>query len=185
MFFIPLPIILLEVIAFTTFLHFFNFWDVFLAYLLPSFLGTVLFSLTGRSLLISMQAGFAQGQMPGDRVLHRGAILLGSILLIIPMFSTRVVAVFLVLPILRHLSVFIFKTFIFKRLAKSGFAFARSGGPFAFGGIYRGGAGPGAEAQQARHERDAEVVNVIPIEITHTKIVDTEAPKKNEGSSES
>ncbi|WP_413289117.1 FxsA family protein [Bdellovibrio sp. HCB337] len=193
MFFIPLPIVILEVLAFTTFLHFFNFWDVFLGYLLPSFLGAVMFSLTGRSMMMAMQVGFAQGQLPGDRMLHRGAILLGSIFLIIPMFTTRVLAVFLILPLFRHLSVFIFKTYIFKRLSNSRFSFVR-GFPGGFGGTQAGGfggartysnRGPFPFEEEARHERDAEVVNVTPLEITHTKIVDEETPKKKDDSSES
>lgn len=187
MFFIPLPIVIVEVIAFTTFLHFYNFWDVFLAYLIPSFIGTVLFSLTGRSLMLSMQTGFAQGQLPGDRMLHRGATLLGSICLIIPMFTTRVLAVFLILPILRHLSVFVFKTFIFKRLVNSRFSFVRTGGPFGgatnmggFGGARTYSSGPFPFEQEQPQERDAEVVNVTPLEITHTKIVEDESEKKKD-----
>lgn len=190
MFFIPLPIVLIELLAFTTFVHFFNFWDVFLAYLMPSFLGAVLFSLTGRSMMMSMQSGFAQGQLPGDRVLHKGALLLGSIMLIIPMFLSRVLAVFLILPIFRHLSVFIFKTYLFKRMTASPFSFVRFGGGFpGAGGFgqqqggpqYRQYQGPFPFEEGPRHERDVEVVNVTPLEVTHTKIVDEE--KKSDDSS--
>jgi UPF0716 protein FxsA len=181
MFFIPLPIVLIEVLIFATFVHFYNFWDVFLCYLLPSFLGTVMFSLMGRSMMLSLQGGFSGGHMPGDKMLHRGAILVGSILLIIPMFLSRVLALLLILPIFRHISIFIFKTFIFKRLAKSQFSFIRfGGGP---GGFGRGPQGSTFSfEQEVRNERDAEVVDVTPIEITHTKI-EAEAPKKKDDSS--
>lgn len=175
MFFIPLPIVLIELLVFTTFVHFFNFWDVFLAYLLPSFLGAVLFSLTSRIMMMSLQSGFSQGQLPGDRVLHKGALLLGSIMLIIPMFLSRVLAVFLILPIFRHLSVFIFKTYLFKRMKASSFSFVRFGGGFSGGGGFGQQPGP-------REERDVDVVNVTPLEITHTKIVE-EDKKKPEDSS--
>lgn len=179
MFFIPLPIVILEVLIFSTFVHFYGFWDVFLAYFFPSLLGAVLFSTTGRSIMLAMQRGLSQGQMPADNVLHRGAVMLGSVFLIIPLFITRVFAVFLIVPLLRHLSIFIFKVFVFKRLAKSHFTFVRAGGPFGFG---EGG------TQEPRHERDAEVVNVTPIEITHTKIVDEmieeEPSKKKDDSSQ-
>lgn len=176
MFFIPLPILLIEVLIFTTFVHFYNFWDVFLAYLLPSFVGAVLFSLMGRSLVISMQMGMAQGQLPGDRMLHRGAILVGSILLIIPLFLSRVLALLLILPLFRHISVFVFKTFIFKRLAKSQFA------TFQFGGMPRG---PFPFEGTSPQERDAEVVNVTPLEVTHTKITEEVTIQKKDDSTES
>jgi len=193
MFFLPLPYFILEILIFTTWVHFYDFWDVVLAYIVPSFIGTVLFSLTGRSMMMSMQAGFQQGQLPGNRVLHRGAILLGSIMLIIPLFLTRVLAVFLILPGLRHLSVFIFKAYIFKRIAQSSFVRfggGGQGGPFNFGGVfqsgdfrhYQSGGSPPFE-EGPRHERDVEVVNVTPIEITHTKITDEEKKKDDGGSS--
>lgn len=159
MFFIPLPLVLLEVLIFTSWVHFYNFWDVFLCYLFPSFIGAVIFSQMGRSLLISLQSGLAQGRLPGDKILHRGAILMGSILLIIPLFLSRILALFLILPILRHGMIFVFKTFIFKRL-----------GRFRPMQTFQGGA-------EFRHERDAEVVDVTPIEVTHT-------PGKSEDSSE-
>lgn len=184
MFFIPFPVIILEILIFTTFVHFFGFWDVFLAYSLPSLLGVLLFSMTGRSMLLAMQRGFAQGQLPGDNVLHRGAVMIGSIFLIIPLFLTRFVAVFLIVPVLRHLSIFIFKTFIFKRLAHSRFSFIRTAGPFGFGsgGFRSGGFGQSSsefeEPREApRQERDVEVVNVTPIQITHTKIGEEEGAK--------
>lgn len=177
MFFIPLPIVLIEILVFTTFVHFFDFWDVFFAYLAPSFLGAVLFSLTGRSMMVALQSGMAGGQMPGDRVLHKGALLLGSIMLIIPMFLSRVLAVFLILPIFRHISIFIFKNFIFKRLKKSPFVFF-GGFPGAGGGAGAGGPryqryqGPFPFEDVHPQERDVEAVDVTPLEITHTKIVD-------------
>jgi len=172
MFFIPLPILLLELLIFTTFVHFYNFWDVFFAYLAPSFIGAVMFSLMGRSMLMSLQTGMNQGQLPGDRVLHKGALLLGSILLIIPLFLTRVFALFLILPIFRHISVFVFKTYIFKRMTRSPFSFVHFGGGFPGGGGFEQ---TYQSQSEPRQERDAEVVDVTPLEITHTKITD---PKK-------
>lgn len=194
MFFIPLPIVLIEILVFTTFVHFFDFWDVFLAYLLPSFLGAVLFSLTGRSMLMSLQGGMAQGQLPADRVLHKGAILLGSIMLIVPMFLSRVLAVFLILPIFRHVSIYIFKNFIFKRMKNSPFSFVQFGGfpggaggagGFGGGGFQQGPRyqryqGPFPFEEEPRQERDVDAVDITPLEITHTKITDdgSEDPNK-------
>jgi len=157
-FFIPLPYFILEILIFTTWVHFYNFWDVFLIYMLPSLVGVLIFSVTGRKMLHSVQAGFQQGQLPADRVLHRGAILLGSLLLIVPLFLTRIIGLILVIPGPRHFGIFVFKAYIFKRISKSSFAFVNFGSQQA--------AGPGYEPP---YERDAEVVDVTPIEITHTK----------------
>jgi UPF0716 family protein affecting phage T7 exclusion len=160
MFFIPLPFVILEFFTFTTFLHFYDFWDVFLAYLAPSFLGLVLFSTLGRNLMLALQRGLQSGQPPNNQLLHKGAMLVGSILLIVPLFYTRVAAIFLLLPGLRHLSVYTMKGFFLRKLATKG--------SFSFGGFQprRG------FSEEPRTERDAEVVNVTPIEITHTKIID-------------
>ncbi len=171
MFFIPLPIVLTEILVFTTFVHFFDFWDVFLAYLLPSFFGAVLFSLTGRSMMMAVQGGMMQGQLPADRVLHKGALLLGSILLIIPTFLSRVLAVLLIVPIFRHISVYIFKNFIFKRMKNSSFSFAQFGG-FQQGPRHQRYQGPFPFAEGPRQERDVDAVDITPLEITHTKITD-------------
>jgi UPF0716 family protein affecting phage T7 exclusion len=160
---LPLPILILEILVFTTGLHFYDFWDVFWAYTLPSVLGLMLFSMMGRSMLVGLQAGLQPGQLPADRVLHQVARIVGCVCLIVPLFSTRVLAVFLLLPGLRHLSLIFFKNFIFKRMSKVPFSFVRFGGNGS--GFQRGPFG-----EEPRHERDAEVVNVTPIEITHTKI---------------
>jgi len=184
MFALPLPLVVLEVLIFSTFVHFYGFWDVFLAYFLPSVLGVLLLSFSGRNLVLSLQSSFSQGQLPSDNLLHRGAVLLGSLLLIIPMFTTRVFAVFLIVPLLRHLAVFIFKAFLFKRLAKSThFTFIRTGGggPFGFGGGFKTQSDfeKGFSATEERpREREAEVVDVTPIQITHSKIEDDKASKK-------
>jgi UPF0716 family protein affecting phage T7 exclusion len=177
MFFIPLPLVLIEVLIFSTFVHFYNFWDVFFCYLFPSFLGILLFS--------RMSKGLVQGEMPADKMLHRGAFVIGSILLIIPLFLSRVLALFLILPIFRHASIFIFKTFLFKHLAKylskSQFSFVRFGrGAGGFGSRPQG---PFPFEQDASTEREAKVVDVTPLEITHTKI-EEEATRKRDPSLE-
>lgn len=177
--FLPLPYFLVEAAIFATWAHFYEFWDVVLAYIAPSFIGTVLFLLSGRSLLIGLQSQFTTGQLPDDRILHRGAILLGSLLLLPPLFIPRVVAILLILPVFRHISVLIFKTFLFKRMINNGFSFIRfsngpAGGPFTFRGGFGNSTSINPEdfghQQQQRQERDVEVVNVTPLEITHTRI---------------
>ena len=167
MFILPFVFIILEVLAFTTMTHFYDFWDTFFIYTTPSFLGFILFSMLGRRLVSTLQGGLQVGQLPSDSILNGGAMLAGSVLLIVPLFTPRLIAVFLIVPGFRHLSIFIFKTYIFKKISKNAFTFVR--GPF-----NRGFEHP----RESPMERDAEVVNITPIEITHTKI-DPDSESKN------
>lgn len=184
MFFLVLPFFLAEILIFTTWTHFFDFWEVLPFYFLPSLLGAILVARSGQTLMAAAKTGVAPGQMPGNALLHQGAKVIGAICLIIPFFLPRVLAVILLLPGLRHMAVAFSKTYMKKKMAKggSGFSFIRfgtggAGGPFAggFGGqgpFQRGpfGQGPfgGSGAfEEAREERDATVVDITPLEITH------------------
>jgi UPF0716 protein FxsA len=169
MFFLPLPLVLAEILIFTTWVHFYDFWTVFLAYLAPSFLGALLLSQSGQHMARVLRNGVVPGQMPGNTLLHQGARFVGALCLIIPLFLTRVLAVFLIVPGLRHLSIRFFKAVLYQRLTKAGgFSFMKFGGgmPGGADGSQPGAAGmpPWNEAPQ---ERDATVVDITPLEISH------------------
>jgi UPF0716 protein FxsA len=179
MFFLPLPLVLIEVLIFTTWMHFYDFWDVFFAYMIPSFVGALMLASFGRNLMVTLQTSLVPGQMPGNAVLHQAARLAGALALIVPLFLTRVLAVFLIVPGLRHLSILFFKKVLFKKLARNGgFSFVNfgggawpgGGGPGFGGGPWPGGGGPetgyGEDSSRPR-ERDATVVDVTPIQVTH------------------
>jgi UPF0716 family protein affecting phage T7 exclusion len=194
MFFLILPFFLAEILIFTTFTHFFDFWEVLPFYFLPSLLGAIILSRTGRGLVMALQKGTAAGQVPGKAVLHQVAKVVGAICLLIPFFLPRVFAIFLIVPGLRHLSVQLMKSYAQKKAAKGGsFSFVRfgmgnggpfrtsSGGPFGStsGGPF-GRQGPFGHTsfEDIREERDATVVDITPLEITHSPSVGT--PRKEE-----
>ena len=174
MFLLPFVFIILEVLAFTTITHFYDFWDILFIYAAPSFLGIIIFSMLGRKLVATLQGGMRPGQLPSDQILNGAAMLVGSVLLIVPLATPRLLAIFLIVPGFRHFSIFIFKTYLFKNISKSAFTFVKfggagAGGPFG-GGPRRAPSGFEFPRDDRPQERDAEVVNVTPIEITHTKI---------------
>lgn len=173
MFFLPLPWVLAEVLIFTTWIHFFDFWNVFFAYLLPSLLGVLMLARSGQGLMMVMRSSVVPGQMPGNALLHQGARLVGALCLVVPLFLTRVLAVFLIVPGLRHLSIAFFKAFIYKKLAKSGgFSFVQFGGAGVADGRTSGWQSTSGDTgwPQARQERDARVVDIVPLKVTHGRV---------------
>lgn len=173
---LPLPYLLAELALFAFFASRFGFGPTFLAYALPSVLGFVLLTFQSRSALFTLQSRLAQGDRPGLKVMSTGAKVLGAILLIVPLFSTRVVGVLLTLPGTRHLMIFLFQAWIFRRFAAGfrGFGAGAGPGPGGFRGSFRtfhfdgqGFREAGFEAEE-RVEREAQVVDVTPLEIEHS-----------------
>lgn len=181
---LPLPLFIAELLIFIMAVKSWGFLDSLGIYLMPSLLGFVILSLVKRTGFAQMQMSMMSGQKPEKSLLHSGAIFLGAILLIVPSFFTRVLAIILILPGLRHLIIWRFEKGMQKRMqngAQGGFSF---GGPFGFGG--GAGAGPAGGGftyyqyrskptgddfnQESPRERviDAEVLDVTPLEITHS-----------------
>lgn len=182
---LPLPLFIAELLVFIMAVKQWGFFDTIGIYILPSLLGLILLSFTKRVGMAQFQMAMMMGQAPEKAMLHSGAVFLGAVMMVVPMFITRVFAVFLLLPGLRHLVIWKFTSSLKKRM-QSGQAGAGFGGPFGFGGGM--GEGPGGgfkyysyragsqgegfqEAEQAPRERviDAEVIDVDPLEISHTQ----------------
>ncbi len=181
---LPLPLFIAELLIFIMAVKSWGFLDSLGIYLMPSLLGFVILSLVKRTGFAQMQMSMMSGQKPEKSLLHSGAIFLGAILLIVPSFFTRVLAIILILPGLRHLMIWRFEKGLQNRMqngVQGGFSF---GGPFGFGG--GAGAGPAGGGftyyqyrskptgdgfdQESPRERviDAEVLDVTPLEITHS-----------------
>ena len=186
---LPLPLLVAEAVAFFMILQRVGFLNTLAVYLLPCFLGFLIVTTVGRVALMNMQSSMTRGQMPAGKMLHSGAIFLSGLLFLVPSISTRIFGLVLLLPGLRHLALWRFKIYMAKKMASGasqGFGFSR--GPFGgFGGGFGGAAGPGAGAggfryyefrndgtgfkdfSEERESRDAEVLDVTPLEITHEK----------------
>lgn len=91
--------------------------DTFLLYYGPSLLGILIVSSWSRMGLMTVQSALAKGEMPGPRLLHTAAIFLGGLCLAFPSATSRILAVFLILPGLRHLLVWRFQLFAAKKMA--------------------------------------------------------------------
>lgn len=167
MIYIPFPFLLAEALLFAWFWSVFGFLPVFAAYWLPSLLGIVVLATQSRTALIALQARMAQGKEPGFEMLNVGAKFLSGILLLMPLFSTRVLGFLLLLPGTRHVLIFSTRTWLMKKMSQGAFRVFRAGpGMRTDFRTYRYEAGQGF--RDVREERDAEVLDVTPLEIEHT-----------------
>ena len=187
---IPFPFFIAEILIFWFAADKWGFFNTLGIYLLPCLLGFLIVSMVGRMAMMTMQTTVMRGQLPGNKILHSGAVFLSGILFLIPSFFTRVFGLVLLLPGLRHLAIWRFKLFMAKKMASgSARVFNFGGGPFGFGTGMGGGpmGGMGNQgfryyefrndgtgfhdvSEEQREEReihDAEVFDVTPLEITH------------------
>jgi len=143
-----------ELYAFYLFIQAYSFLDALFFVILSGFLGLLILQVHGRKTLLQLQQGFSPGQVPEDLILHRGLILFSGILLMIPGIISDGMALLCLLPGSRHMLVWYLKQ-AFKRgmlgqahiFVAEGFGFRTEGFP--------------------RQEKDAQVIDVNPIEITH------------------
>lgn len=177
---IPFPLFIAEIIIFIFASKQWGFLNTLGLYLLPCLLGLFIVTTLGRMAMLSLQTSVLRGQLPASKILHSGALFLSGLLFLIPSFFARVIALVLFLPGLRHLAVWRFKLYMAKQIAKGASSFNFSGGPFGFGGgtsgfkyySSRGGFGQQngfGEKNEEREVREAEVLDVTPLEITHEK----------------
>lgn len=174
MIFVPFPLVLAEILIFFFAVKQWGFLSTLGFYFLPCLLGFLIVSTVGRLALLSLQTSVMKGQLPTNRLLHSAALFFAGVLFLVPSFFSRVLAVILFLPGLRHIAIWWLKAFMAKRIAKGAGAFT-FGGPFGFGA---GSAGGGFKYyQDVRAERDVHETNVLdvtPLQVTHEK------KKKNE-----
>lgn len=150
---------LLEVYVFYKFVQTYSFWDGILFLISSALLGLLLLSLMGQAVFLNLKDDLSAGKTPSNKVVHRGCIMLAGILFIVPGFLSDILAVLLVLPGTRHLFILYFKNKIFRGLQKGNVRF------FSNANFRNQSFG-----QDVRTERDAQVVDVTPIEITHENI---------------
>ncbi|NUN04588.1 MAG: FxsA family protein [Bdellovibrio sp.] len=178
MLFIPFPLVLAEIFIFFFAVKQWGFLNTLGFYFLPCVLGFLIVSTVGRMAIMTLQGSVMKGQLPGNRLLHSGAIFFSGLLFMVPSFFARLVALVLFLPGLRHIFVAWFKIFIAKKIAKGSGGFSFGGGPFGFGAGNAGGAGfryyqyRGAGFEGADSEREVSETNVLdvtPLKVTHEK----------------
>lgn len=167
---LPLPLVIAEFLIFIAFSQHFGFFNSVGLYLLPCLLGIFIVSTVGRIAMMTLQGTMSQGKVPGNKILHTGAIFISGLLFLVPSFFTRVLGLVLLLPGLRHLAVWRLKIYMAQKIAKGGAsAFTFSGNGFGF----KTGFG-GADFRQspfANEERDVthnpQAIDVTPIKVSH------------------
>lgn len=160
-----------ELYAFYKFIEAYSFVDALFFVIISALAGILVFRVLGKSTLSLMQRDLNQGRLPTAQILHRSIMIVGGILLIIPGFISSFAGFLCILPGTRHLI-----ALYFKRLMKRGAfqsrvfmgGFGKPGG-FGAGGGFGGGPYSG-RWEETRVERDAEVVDIEPLEITHKNI---------------
>lgn len=173
---VPFPFIVAEIIIFILSIQHLGFLNTLGLYLLPCLLGFFIVTTVGRLALMTLQSTVMKGQLPASKILHSGAIFLSGLLFLIPSFFTRVFGLILFLPGLRHLAIWRFKLYMAKQIAKGSARF-NFGGPFGFGAGTSGGGfryyeyrNDGSVYEEGPHEREvreAHVLDVTPLKVTH------------------
>ncbi len=170
---IPFPFILAEVFIFFWAASHWGFFTTLGYYLLPSLVGMLIVSGVGRSAVMLFQSSVMKGSLPGNRILHSGAVFVAGLLLCVPSFFTRVFGVLLLLPGTRHLLIWQFKITMLKKMAQGSarvFNFGMGGGNAGFR-YYQYNANERPSAAADSEERDVTnnnaVLDVKPIEIVH------------------
>lgn len=166
----PLLILLLfpvaEILVFIKFVQIYSFLDAFLTLLFMFLLGVFVMKTQGKAVIANFQSSMSQGKLPASKILHRVVVIIGGLLLMAPGFVSDIFGILCILPGSRHLIVFYIKFMFAKGLLKAtgniNFNFGNMAGGFKY---YQ--SGPRNQHQQP--ERDATVIDVTPVEVSHTK----------------
>lgn len=177
MFFIPFPFVIAEIVIFVFSVQHWGFLNTLGFYFLPSLLGVAIISTVGRFALLDLQAQMMKGDLPGSRILHSGAIFISGLLFLIPSFFSRVAAVVLFLPGLRHLAVWRFKSTMAQRMAQGARGFRFGNGGFQYYEFRRGGTGF-EEPSREREVHEASVLDVTPLKVSHEAKKETDSDNK-------
>lgn len=98
---------LLELLLFIKLVSVYGFLKIFALYTLPSLMGFFILANSPQSLLTGFQSSMQNQKKPTTQMLHTLFIFISAILFIIPSAATRIIGLFLFLPVLRHLMVFL------------------------------------------------------------------------------
>lgn len=153
---------LAEIYAFTVFVQKYGFLNGLATLIISGILGVFVMKSVGRAIVSDFQMSLSQGQLPPSRTLHRTVVVVGGLLLMIPGLISDLFGLLCILPGTRHLIVLYIKFMFAKGLfrATKGFTFVFNGQNF------------GSRAStdtNFRAERDAKIIDVTPLEVTHTQ----------------
>lgn len=169
---------LLEVYIFSLFVDYYGFWESLLIYFIPSVFGMLIISIYGRASMMALQMKLAKGEEPTGSLLNTAAIFIGGLMLIPPSMILRFFALILILPGIRHLFLFLAKSFFLAKIISK-----IKTNQFGNGFFYMGSFGSGDFYQTQNRppeERDVSVIDVEAIDVSKPQIENTN--KNEEGS---
>ncbi len=172
MLFIPVPMMIVEIVIFFYAVEAWGFWQTLGLYLAPSLFGFFILSMMGRWALLSLQRSLMQGQVPTDSLLNSVVLFVSGLLFMIPTFFSRVFALALFLPGSRHWIVARIRKFLSQRIGKgfASFSFGGGGPGFSRGFRYydfKAGPPEGFDSSGERPVSDNRILDIKPIEIMH------------------
>lgn len=122
----------LEIYVFWLFVGAYGFLATFAAYWIPTFLGFYMISRGSIQAVQKLQMEINSGGQPAKASLAIALNFLGSLLLIFPFLSTRVMALFLLVPGFKHLIILFGEFWLIKKIFKSPYvSFVYQAGDFA------------------------------------------------------
>lgn len=169
MLFLPFPVLLAEIFIFIMAVKHWGFLYTLAFYFLPCLLGLLILTSIGRLTVVALQSALTRGEIPTNKLLHTGGVLLAGAFFLVPLVSTRIIGLILLLPGPRHLVVWRFKAFMARRVRDGIRGFNMGRGGFRFYS-YRS---DGQDFSSYQEERDvttnSNILDVTPLKVTHEK----------------
>jgi UPF0716 protein FxsA len=145
----------------------FGFFNTFLIYFVPTFLGLPVFAFQNQLNWMQFQRHLALGRTPDREMLNLVSRFIGSVLLLVPSILCRVMALILLLPPTRFIFILFSRVWLARKIAEGSFRVFSGGQGFGFGGSgFRYYSASDLRAQpDERVERDAKVIDVEALKI--------------------
>jgi UPF0716 protein FxsA len=145
------------------FCQMYSFSDYLFFTITTGVVGVFIMNMIKRDIFFQIQTSLAQKQLPAEAIIHKGLMFLGGLLLFLPGFISDVLGTFLILPGFRHLFVWWVKWLLSRGIASGSARIFVSNMNWNFGSFNK----PEEQTEEPRVERDAQVIDIKPIESSH------------------
>lgn len=163
----PLLFLLAEFIVFVVIAKWIGFGWALLAYFLPTFLAAFLLRRFSKGSVLEIQRQMSQQSQVGPTMLGLAIRLLGTVLLLIPFFSTRMLGLLLFLPGMNHLLFSLVQVWLLKKMKAGQFVF--------MGGLGRQAGYPGGFQRGFERNFDRSAGQGFGHDSTRDTVIDVEA----------
>lgn len=162
---LPFPLLLIEIGIFLLCSSKFGFGTTLLWYWLPTFLLMPLAAFFGRTSFFALQMRVLRGEPPGKEMLNLALRSVGFGFVVLPFVSSRLLGVLLLFPPTRFMILVAAQSWLSKKMSQLANQTTFRTFSFGPGGFQTGGGFPQNEGPH--EERDAQVIDVTPLEIEH------------------